>query len=334
MALTQSDLRTLREGNRLILAEASASIAALRRLAARQAVVALRDVLPAIIDRGGLATAALAADWYDDVRERAEVAGSYEVLPVDPGDRGAQALIGWAAATATDDAAFWNLIDGGTIRRILGPERETIMGAAVDDPASRGWAWFTAADACEFCRMLAGRGGVYTEATVQFRSHDSCGCVPGPDFGGLPGRLIPTRSTGGHPPGGTVPPVAQGGGEDDPEWSSAERAVVDYLRLNGHVVGPGGRAPGGQRYYDATVDGVRAEFKSPRRGATSATMRNRARESKKAGGQARLLVFDVRGTGMSDAEAQRGIDRIRGAYSEYFDLIRVVGDGFDLSGRM
>jgi len=115
-------------------------------------------------------------------------------------------------------------------------------------------------------------------------------------------------------------------------WSPAERAAVAYLRAAGHVVDPGDVTPRG-RSYDARVDEEPVGFKSPALGATSSTMLNRANESKRRGGQARFLIFDVRAVGLPITEARRGIARIRGAYSEYYDGVRAIGDGFDVEMR-
>ena len=48
--------------------------------------------------------------------------------------------------------------------------------------AAVGWHRETRPGACDFCRMLAGRGGVYKESTVRFAAHDDCGCVAVPSW--------------------------------------------------------------------------------------------------------------------------------------------------------
>lgn len=40
----------------------------------------------------------------------------------------------------------------------------------------------TSGTACAFCRMLAGRGAVYSENTGRFQAHDHCACTAEPDF--------------------------------------------------------------------------------------------------------------------------------------------------------
>lgn len=117
----------------------------------------------------------------------------------------------------------------------------------------------------------------------------------------------------------------------DEGFSQKEIRIVDYLRAQGDIVervAPKGREPG--RNPDALVNGEVTEFKSLDLGATSSTIRNRARESKSEGGQARNLIYDTRATGLDQDDAKRGINRTLGAYADSFDTIRVIGDGYDL----
>jgi len=43
-----------------------------------------------------------------------------------------------------------------------------------------------------------------------------------------------------------------------------------------------------------------------------------------------MLIFDLRRSAMPEIEARRGLQRIRGAYSKYFDRVRAVGGAFDI----
>lgn len=144
------------------------------------AEVALRDLLPAIVQQYGAAGAAMASEWYDDAREKAGIGGSFSSIPLDAEDRGAQALIGWALQTATDDTSLQTLILGGVQRRIADHVRGTLTGSSVADPGARGWRRVGDGSSCSFCSMLLGRGAVYTEATAAFQSHDNCGCSAAP----------------------------------------------------------------------------------------------------------------------------------------------------------
>lgn len=154
----------------------------------------LNDVLPALIDFYGSAAAAFAAEWYDDLRAKVGVGGSFTALAADIPDSGGQALVGWALSEATDYAAFRTLIEGGTQRRIANFARQSVMDSTYADPKSRGWQRVSRGQ-CHggFCDMLAGRGAVYSEAGADFASHDHCHCVAVPAFDGEPVPVKPFK---------------------------------------------------------------------------------------------------------------------------------------------
>lgn len=152
-----------------------------RGLTLSSAVTMLNDVLPGLVDEYGAAAATLAADWYDELRAEREVRRRFEAIPADIADTGVPALVGWAATEATDDSAFRALVLGGAQRRVSNFSRLTVTGSSVADPSARGWMRVGAGE-CEFCRMLIGRGAVYSEATADFESHDHCKCQAEPEF--------------------------------------------------------------------------------------------------------------------------------------------------------
>lgn len=164
-------------------ARASRDLAAMwRRMeTAAQAGEALHDLLPAIVDTYGLAASVAAAEWYDGLRDKAQVRGRFAADPFIIKDTGTNALIGWALAEATNDAAFKVLIEGGTQRRIANHSRLTVARSSIADPAARGWQR-VGVGSCDFCAMLLGRGAVYTEATADFEAHDHCNCQAEPAF--------------------------------------------------------------------------------------------------------------------------------------------------------
>ena len=67
-------------------------------------------------------------------------------------------------------------------RHAVNGGREVVRGASLADPRARGWARITSAKACRFCSLLAGRGAVYSEATVDFQAHDGCHCHAEPAY--------------------------------------------------------------------------------------------------------------------------------------------------------
>ena len=136
---------------------------------------ALHDILPALITAYGSAAATLAAEWYDDLRDKSGAKQRFRAIPVDVKDVGAHSLVGWALTEAKDDAAFRTLVEGGTQRRIANFSRLTVTGSSAADPASAGWKRI-GVGACAFCRMLIERGRLYSESTADFASHDHCHC--------------------------------------------------------------------------------------------------------------------------------------------------------------
>jgi hypothetical protein len=141
---------------------------------------ALHDLLPAIVTEYGAAGAAMAAEWYDQQREKADGRGGFTALPIAADDRGAHALVGWALTEATDDRSLAVLVAGGVQRRIADHARYTVARNSVEDRAARGWQRVGDGKTCGFCSMLIGRGAVYTEASPDFDSHDHCGCSAAP----------------------------------------------------------------------------------------------------------------------------------------------------------
>lgn len=152
---------------------------------------ALHDLLPAIVREYGALGGAVAAEWYDQQREKVGAKGRFTATPIAADDRGAHSLIGWALSEAKDDVSLQTLILGGTHRRIADHVRYTVTGSSIADPAASGWQRVTDGNACAFCEMLAGRGSVYSEAGADFASHDACGCSATPAWKGEPVPVKP-----------------------------------------------------------------------------------------------------------------------------------------------
>ena len=150
---------------------------------------ALMDILPALVDRYGSAAVALAADWYVDARLAAEVRGLFDpVLAPVPTARRYASLLEKVAPMPWDSAEA--LILAGIGRTVADMHRLTIVNSAIADPAASGWMRVGVGATCDFCRVLIGRGAVYSDATVTFKSHDNCKCVAAPAW--APGRRVPT----------------------------------------------------------------------------------------------------------------------------------------------
>ncbi len=62
------------------------------------------------------------------------------------------------------------------MRHVLNGGRQTILSAVQRDPQIAGWQRVTSGNPCDFCSMLADRGAVYSEDTVDFEAHAGCNC--------------------------------------------------------------------------------------------------------------------------------------------------------------
>lgn len=150
--------------------------------AARDALLAF---VPALTDQFGESAAGVAADFFDEWRVEAVGSGFTAVMaPTVPVLAVEKRVRFGAAHLFTDDpAGMLRFLDGAVQEYVLQPGRDTITQSAVADPKSRGWARNVRPGACDFCRLLSGRGAVYSEATVKFKAHGDCHCVPAPDWG-------------------------------------------------------------------------------------------------------------------------------------------------------
>ncbi len=111
-----------------------------------------------------------------------------------------------------------------------------------------------------------------------------------------------------------------------------ERPMADHLAGKGKTVERLPQ-PASGRGADTLVDGVPSEFKKLDPGASSATVKNSVTESIKRGGQARDVHIDARGSGLSAAEAQRGLARLGhpDVHRGMLDNVTIVGDGFEVT---
>lgn len=86
-------------------------------------------------------------------------------------------------------------------------------------------------------------------------------------------------------------------------------------------------AEGADRTPDALVDGEPTEFKSLDSGATNATVKNALNSAK---GQSGHIIVDARASGLTEAEALRGLRRFLGVHSSGVSEIRIIGVDFEL----
>lgn len=163
------------------------------------AVRTLREVLPDLMGMYGSAAATLGADWYDELRDAAGIPGRFTALAAElPDTDRTDALAGWGLSPAFKAEPDWGsslaLVSGGLQRIIANADRQSIAMSSVADPKAHGWQRQGSGE-CDFCNVLIGRGDVYTKKSADFASHDSCGCLAVPAFGGKPIPVKPYTPT-------------------------------------------------------------------------------------------------------------------------------------------
>lgn len=90
------------------------------------------------------------------------------------------------SATAESVAADVAMTNGLTrtqmamARLALEGGRQILTATVQADPGFVGYQRVLGGGGCDFCKMLAGRGAVYGEQSVNFEAHDKCGCTGEP----------------------------------------------------------------------------------------------------------------------------------------------------------
>lgn len=146
----------------------------------------LLEVFPDLVATYGVAAGAIAADFYDELRDEAGARGRFSALAAPtPSSEALTASTRWALGGLFrgDPAASLSALMGSLDRGVKHAGRDTIAGSAARDPAKALWARVPSGKGCAFCLMLASRGAVYgskASAGGMKDYHDHCGCQPVP----------------------------------------------------------------------------------------------------------------------------------------------------------
>jgi len=146
---------------------------------------ALLEFMPVLVSSYGESAAAMAADWYDEVRASEGVPGRYraQIAVPDQSEAAVDTVRRAAAALFTDSPATTLLsLTAAAPKYALTGSRETIVRSTDRDPRAVGWQRVVRSGACRFCRMLHGRGAVYKESTALFAAHKECNCAAAPSW--------------------------------------------------------------------------------------------------------------------------------------------------------
>lgn len=144
-------------------------------------------------------SAALALDWYEELRDAAAPPHRFTPTPLTVVNTDEIASsVAWSTQTlydleqdldrmteellaqATRDAL--TLLEPVVQKDVASGFRDTILGNTRVDRDAVGWQRYASPGACKFCLMCAARGAVYTEATADFAAHTTCHCTAGPSF--------------------------------------------------------------------------------------------------------------------------------------------------------
>lgn len=144
---------------------------------------ALLRFVPALVETYGSAAASVAADWYDEQRSLEVVGSRFRAVAAEPVKSDlmeAQVRFGAQHLFTLNPEQTLAFLLGSATKYAVAPSRDTVVTSAIKDPAARGWSRHTSGHGCGFCDMLAGRGHVYTQATVGFEAHAHCNCAASP----------------------------------------------------------------------------------------------------------------------------------------------------------
>ena len=160
----------------------------------------------AVIARDRNVANALATLYVRAHRDAAGIPGRPAPVPARPAPReqvqtalqvtGRAGLKKAAARGDTEEAAMATglvVVAGVGARMVLNAARDSVRYSTLADDAAVGWRRVTGVNPCGFCRMVAGRGAVYSAETADFASHDHCSCFAEPAYADLSGPAIEVR---------------------------------------------------------------------------------------------------------------------------------------------
>lgn len=168
----------------------------------RQSVPDWLTAVNAVVEQYARTSAALAAEFYDAQREAARVPDVFTVPLADPPpSEQTDESLRWATKDLwprdADEATPAQLqpmevrleqaekkAEAVAQKLVADTGRNTVQEAVRQDRQAVAWARAAALGACAFCKLLATRGAVYKQDTVDFRAHDGCHCGVVPVFRG------------------------------------------------------------------------------------------------------------------------------------------------------
>lgn len=156
---------------------------------ATKASKTLQLVMPEIVQKYGEVGAAVASDFYEELRTNAKTRKTYravmgDAVPLEAVKASTRWAVGPLFQADSDIAQTTSNLSLITDRFVKQYGRNTIYTNTRNDPARVRYARVpSGSDTCAFCLMLASRGAVYaSEDTASNDYHGACDCVPTPVF--------------------------------------------------------------------------------------------------------------------------------------------------------
>lgn len=156
---------------------------------------ALFAATPLIVREYAEGAAALALDWYEEIRGALSLPNftPTPLVLVDDEQIAATVAVSTEALYEIEqdlrddlDEAFAEAmakLEAEVQKDVASGFRDTIEDNTERDPEAIGWSRHTRPGACKFCRMLARDSVVYrTERSARFAAHTTCHCVARPEF--------------------------------------------------------------------------------------------------------------------------------------------------------
>lgn len=158
---------------------------------------ALELAVPTLVEQYGQVAGELSAEWFTALDPSD---GYRPVVPAPTNSEKVARSAAWAAQPLFDGAPAVALsrLSGSVERHVRGVARQTIIHNS--ERLGVPFARVARADACPFCRMLAGRGFVYADdaaagGVTGSDYHDACRCVALPKRRGITDEDVPGLET-------------------------------------------------------------------------------------------------------------------------------------------
>lgn len=187
---TRSEVERFRLANKSLVVLAKRDLdafwATLDLTAPERARDALLEFVPVLTATYGESAAAIAADWYDDIRGASKVRSRFaaelaETVPDDVVAKDVRYAAGhlWSPTPL----AALGVLSLVVAKHSLQPGRDTVALSTQRDPARVRWARVpSGAKTCAFCLERASMGFTYTSQASALEFHGGCDCVAVPSF--------------------------------------------------------------------------------------------------------------------------------------------------------